>query len=262
VASGPYGAVAAGGRGVAAVGAGGNAAAYGTRFIGTSNLQGQGLAVRNNFGYYNTFQGDWYRRYPGAWYATGLAAGAYWATPTWGYMYGTMGYPADVAPIAYNYGDNVTYQDGNVYYGGEDQGTQAEYADQASQIATTGTQAAAPPEDNWKPLGVFAMAKPGETTSDDIFQLAMNDDGVVRGNYYNARTDHTLPVQGGLDKATQRVAWTVGGKEWPVCESGLYNLTQEQSSMLVHLDKDRTQQYLLVRVPPQEQGDAGSQAGQ
>ena len=43
-----------------------------------------------------------------------------------------------------------------------------------------------------------------------FMQLAVNKDGVIRGNYYNALSDATVPVYGQVDKKTQRAAWTVG----------------------------------------------------
>ena len=48
------------------------------------------------------------------------------------------------------------------------------------------------------------MIQGEETSSNNIFQLAINADGIVRGNYYNAVTDVTTPVLGSLDKDTQR----------------------------------------------------------
>src|SRR5262249_16463926 len=161
------------------------------------------------------------------------------------------------APFMYDYGDVVTYQDGNVYSGDEELASEAEYADQATQIAETGQQAQPAADEKWQPLGVFAMVKGDETTSDNIFQLALNKDGVLRGNYYNALTDSVQPVYGALDKKSQRVAWTVGDKKDTVFEAGLYNLTQEQTTMLVHFGKDRTEQYELFRVEQQKGEKSG-----
>ena len=39
------------------------------------------------------------------------------------------------------------------------------------------------------------------------------------------------------------------------CETGLYNLTQDETTMLVHF-KDRTEQYKLFRVDKQDSTDA------
>ena len=110
------------------------------------------------------------------------------------------------------------------------------------------------PAANWQPLGVFAMVKGDETTSNDIFQIAMDKNGVIRGNYYNAVADSVTPVVGSLDKTSQRVAWTIGDKKFPVYEAGLYNLTQADTTMLVHFDKDRTEQYRLFRIEQPKEG--------
>jgi hypothetical protein len=74
----------------------------------------------------------------------------------------------------------------------------------------------------------------------------------MRGNYYNGLTDTTLPVYGSVDKTTQRAAWIVGEKKETVYETGVGNLSQPETSMLVHLGKDRTQQWTLVRLEPPE----------
>src|SRR5262249_43405429 len=132
--------------------------------------------------------------------------------------------------------------------------------DQATAIADAGAKAEPPNDEKWEPLGVFAMVKGEETTSNDIFQLAINKDGVIRGNYYNATTDTVTPVKGSLDLKTQRAAWTVGDKKDTVFEAGLYNLTKEETTMLVHFGKDNTEQRTLVRIEQPKEGDA--KAGQ
>jgi hypothetical protein len=256
VAVGPYGAVATGGRVVAGRNAGGFAYA-GTRYVAASDLRGQGAYVRRSFGYYNAFTPAWYRRYPGAWVAAGWIAGSVWTAATWASCVSTVGYAESTPQYMYDYGDVVTYQDGNVYSSGEEIATEADYAQQATQIADAGQQARPAADEKWQPLGVFAMVKGDETTSDNIFQLAMNKDGVVRGNYYNALTNTAQPVYGSLDKKSQRVAWTVGDKKDTVFEAGLYNLTLEQTTMLAHFGKDRTEQYKLFRVEEQKEEKAG-----
>ena len=44
-------------------------------------------------------------------------------------------------------------------------------------------------DSKWLPLGVFAVVEGDATSSDDIFQLAVNPQGIVRGNYNNVRTN-------------------------------------------------------------------------
>lgn len=256
----PNGAVAAGGRAVAGRGFYGSGA-YGTRFVASSDLRGQGAYVRNNFGYYNCFSPSWYNRYPGAWFAAGWLTGSVWRAATWGACTSYIGYPADVPPIYYNYGDNVTYDDGNVYYGDQQVATEADYAQQAIDYANTGAQAKPADDEKWQPLGVFALVKGDEQTSNDIFQLALNKDGILRGNYYDAKTDVTKPVFGALDKKSQRVAWTVGDKTTTVFETGLYNLTQDETTILVHHGKENTEQFKLFKVEQNDQPTSGQADG-
>ena len=75
---------------------------------------------------------------------------------------------------------------------------------------------------------------------------------MLRGNYYSVVTDMNLPVYGSVDAKTQRAAWTVGGQKGTVYETGIGNLTEPQTTMLVHFGKDRTQQWTLVRLEQPE----------
>jgi hypothetical protein len=257
---GPNGAIAGGGRYVAGSGRYGSGA-YGTHYVAASNLHGQGAYIRNNFGYYNTFNRGWFGYHPGAWFAAGWAANSLWYAPTWNQCMGYVGYPVATDAVYYNYGDNVTYSDGSVLYDGQPYATEADYAAQATEIASQGAEVQTDDTDEnekWQPMGVFAMAKDGETSSNDVFQLAINKDGIVRGNYYDAVTDKTTPVKGALDKDSQRVAWSVDGSPDTVYETGLYNLTQDESSMLVHYGKDRTDQFNLFRLPDPDSDQNGA----
>jgi hypothetical protein len=56
------------------------------------------------------------------------------------------------------------------------------------------------------------MVRREETAATHLFKLAINNDGVVRGNYYNAVTDSAEPLAGSVDRKTQRAVWTVGGR--------------------------------------------------
>lgn len=126
--------------------------------------------------------------------------------------------------------------------------TADEYAQQAAAIADQGQQAQPTEKDEWVALGVFGMVRGEETEANQIFQLAINKDGVLRGNYYDALSDSTLPVYGAVDKKTQRAAWTVGDRTETVYETGVGNLTEDETTMLVHFGKDRTQQWTLIRL--------------
>ena len=125
--------------------------------------------------------------------------------------------------------------------------TAEEYYEQASDIADQGGQEASDAAE-WQSLGVWAMVQGEQTDSNKILQLAVNKDGVIRGNHYDALTETTLPIQGSIDKKTQRAAWTVGDNDEVVYETAAYNLTQEETEMLIHFNKDSTQQWSLVRL--------------
>jgi hypothetical protein len=51
-----------------------------------------------------------------------------------------------------------------------------------------------------------------------------------------------------VDKKSQRAAWGVVDKDFPVIETGLYNLTQDTAPSLIHFADGQTQQWLLVRL--------------
>jgi hypothetical protein len=164
--------------------------------------------------------------------------------------------------VSYDYGSNVTYENNNVYVNGNNAGTSQQYYDSAENLASSGSTADASPDDNWLPLGVFAFAKPGQTTSNVSIQLAVNKQGIIRGNYTDNQTDKTQVIQGAVDKQTQRVAFTIGDNSTEVLEAGLYNLTKDEAPVLVHDGADRTEQMLLVRLKkPAVSGNDGAGSG-
>jgi len=209
------------------------------------------VAVRSNYNSWGNYGRGWYAQYPGAWFAAGWAAGAVWQTCAWGTAATYCGY-SDVPPAYYDYGNNVTYEENNVYVNGENAGTTEEYYNQAAQLAATGAQAEAPADGDWMPLGVFALTPPGATSSDITVQLAINKDGILRGNYTDNAKNQNQVIQGSLDKTTQKVAFTIGDDKVNVVETGLYNLTKDEAPCLVHYGTERTEQWLLVRLQKPE----------
>jgi hypothetical protein len=259
VAAGPGGAVAGAHRGGVAAGphglarytAYGAAAGHRTEFIAAGSLHARGAYVRQGFAHYRCFTKGWYTDHPAAWRAVAWTAATFWAGATWATVSSTCGYPAE--PIAYDYGSSVVYEDGQVYSDGEPVGTAEEYTEQAAQIAARGEAVKASEKEEWISLGVFGIVQTDEQNANDVFQLAVNKDGVLRGNYYSAVLDISLPVYGSVEAKTQRAAWTVGGQKGTVYETGIGNLTGPQTAVLVHFGKERTQQWTLVRLEPPEE---------
>ena len=204
-------------------------------------------AVRHDFHHWNMYDRGWFRRYPGAWYVPIWAPGAVWMAASWSELGAWMDYyPTE--PIYYDYGDNVNYQDGNVYVNGQDVGTEQQYYQQACDLATTGTETQAPADGQWLPLGVFALTQANRSNSSLTVQIAVNKEGIIRGNYTDTLTNTTQQIHGSVDKKTQQVAFTVGDNTTTVLETGLYNLTKDEAPCVIHIGADQTEQWLLVRL--------------
>lgn len=241
-----------------------------------------GGGIRNNWGFRhwhnNWFNGVWWnnggiRRWPGwfyGWRWNNNGWRYWWSVPVWGSVVNWMNYGAAAAwgnPIFYDYstGGNVVYQDDNVYVGGQQVATASEFAQSAAALATV-----APPateEDaqaaEWMPLGTFAVStNQKETDPTRLLQLAVDRQGIISGTMLNTVTNESQPVQGAVDKDTQRVAFRIGDNQDVVAETGLYNLTQSDVPLLVHYGADRTENYLLVRLDaPPEDGDEAADGG-
>jgi hypothetical protein len=248
--SGGFGGVAAVGRGGVAVGARGVGVRHGTFYAGSATLAARGVAIRG--APVTAFTRGWYTAHAGAWWPGRWAARSYWLAPAWGVLAPYCGVVVEGPPAAYDYGSTVVINDDRVYINGEAGPTADEYAQQAAAFADVGRAAKPGEGDEWQALGVFGLIQPDDQVAQQIFQLAINKEGVVRGNYYNALTDQTTLVYGALDKKSQRVAWSVGDRKDIVFEAGLYNLTEQQSTAVVHYGTERTVQMVLVRLeePP------------
>jgi len=166
----------------------------------------------------------------------------------------------------YWYGTDLTYVGNDVCLNGQPIASADEYFQSAADLVQTGAAAQVPsqpqPTSNsgkdsanaeWLPLGVFEAVPAGEKSSKMLMQLAVNKQGIIRGNYFNTGDDNTQLIQGAVDKQTARVAWVVADKKDVVFDTGLYNLTQDESPILVHFGKDKNEQWTLIRL---KQNDA------
>jgi hypothetical protein len=239
-----------------------------------NNIHNQRNVIQNNFqnNYRNNnyFGGGWWNRYPGGgwpnWHYHNYA-GNWWRPATWGALTGFVASAAWSPPVYYDYG--ASYGGGStVEYGGaspvyidqdvvyvNDQpiASAPVYAEQAIELANVEPP---PPEAKieWMPLGTFAMM----ATKDDenpsvLLQLALSKDGLISGTWYNRETDKTSAVEGKVDPETQRVALRKPDEPDIVLECGVYNLTQDASSCLIHYGTLNTQTRWLARLEAPEQ---------
>ncbi len=215
-------------------------------------LAARGVAVRGGFYHYGAFNNTWWAGHGGAWRPWGWTAATAWGWASWPVLGTWWGWNAQ--PIYYDYGTTIVYNGDQVYVDGQPTVTAAAYYQQATDLALSAP--AAPPvpkkEDEWQPLGVFALVQGDQSDPNAVFQLAVNKAGIIGGNYFNVLTDTTLPVHGAVDKTTQRASWIVGDQKTTVYDTGIVNLTKDESPVLIHFGADRTQQWLLVRVKEQD----------
>jgi hypothetical protein len=86
-------------------------------------------------------------------------------------------------------------------------------------------------------------------TTEQYAQQAQDIASSARKSRRRKATGETQSVEGMADKKSQRAAWGVAGKERPIMETGIYNLTQDTAPALVHVAVGQTQQWLIVRIP-------------
>lgn len=234
-----------------------------------NNRHDVGNRVRGNAGnrYANVYRNGSYRRgivggypYYGRWAGRGLYYG--WRRPTRVAFVGFLGAAwATTTPVYYAYGSggNVYYEDNTVYVNGEASGTPVEYAQEAIDIAAAAPlpseQTVETSDEDWLPLGVFAFTQEDVDDSQAMIELAVNKDAVIAGTYYNEATNVSRPLKGSIDQESQRAVFGFadGKDENIVVETGMYSLTEEEATGLLHLGTEDSNPVLLVRLEAPEE---------
>jgi hypothetical protein len=166
----------------------------------------------------------------------------------WGTAAALLGWCGYGAESYYDYGENIYYQDGAVYSDGQQIAAADQFDNAAEQIATSIPQVQNP---DWMTLGVFAITQDGQKsgpTPTMFVQLNVSKEGIISGTFQNTATDTVQPIEGMVDKQSQRAAWLISGKTRPLMETGIFNLTKDTAPALVHFADGQTQQWLLVRL--------------
>lgn len=192
--------------------------------------------------------------------------GYWWGNPGWvgvNRWYNNYGWNS---PYYYDYGvgGNVVYRDNYVYVDGTQVGTAEEYAQSAAALAAVDpAEVPAQATEDWLGLGTFAVVESADPSDRDkiepsrFVQLAVDKKGFVTGTFFNKKTDETYSLSGRVDKETQRMAFSVDDNKDIVFETGVYNLTQDQTPVLVHLGANKTETFVFVRLnkPEDQEGD-------
>ena len=236
------------------------AAPYAAARLSPTYDHAQALAAQGWFNDHPAFTPGWVAHHAWAWSPNDQADNDYWASQYWNAVdwaaaSGWLDEP-NAPPQNYDYGNTVVYQDNNVLVNSKPVGNPAQYYNQAESLAVADARQDAASEPaytngkkiQWLPLGVFGLMKSDKDKPEMIFQLALDKQGVIRGNYFSEVENKTQPVYGSVDKKTQRAAWHVGDNKKVIVETGLYNLTKDETTALVHLDPDHEDRYVLVRL--------------
>jgi hypothetical protein len=168
---------------------------------------------------------------------------------------------------SYGPGRNIYYQNEYVYYDGRQTMPAEDYYqyvyDLAHNIPRIDENQAESME--WKPLGVFAISRENESLSDRSLQLAVNQNGVISGTYYNRGRDNARPIAGRVDEQSQRAAWTFADSQDDhiIFETSLFNLTRPSTTMMVHFGPraDEAEVWRLTRLEQPEAATSASNAG-
>lgn len=97
------------------------------------------------------------------------------------------------------------------------------------------------------PLGVFALAPQNEKDANALVQLAVNQQGELRGNYYDVLTGQDQTVSGTVDKQSQRATFKVSPRGNVSFETTLQNLTQAGGWITLRFANGQSRQWTLAR---------------
>ena len=118
----------------------------------------------------------------------------------------------------------------------------------------------------WLPLGVFVVSRDGVVDNNVLVQLAVTKEGAIGGTVLNQATGVTFDISGTVDKQTQRAAWTYVDEhdKQIAMETSIFNLTQPESTALLHNGPEDMKVVQLVRLeePNVEAGAAANGAAQ
>jgi hypothetical protein len=183
----------------------------------------------------------------------------WWKPLAWSGVGAFFGAAIASDPVDYDPGTTVVYEGDNYYVDGEPQGTATEARQEAIVLATPEVAEVPVPEpaaegqqEEWMPLGVWALTQQEQGDATMFMQLSVNRDGLIGGAYKNVMTGDEQPIVGQLDKKTQKLAWHVGDVTQTVYETGLSGFQGDVASVFVHFGEAQTQTWLLVRLPSPE----------
>jgi len=192
----------------------------------------------------NQFWGD--HNYNPAYNAVGQN---WWGYSTWNSLNGWLGWDGGVLPVYY---DDGNYYDSSQMLGTGDEQPMGAPVSSApvSNMSVQSMPVVPSTGSDWLPLGVFALTSNESNAAQAVmfFQLTVNKVGTISGAYYNQATDQVYPIEGIIDKSTQKAIWKISqGNNSPIFETEAYNLTLSTTSVGVNFNNN-VQNWMMVRM--------------
>lgn len=181
---------------------------------------------------------NWWR--PVAWTTLATWGAWNWSTPYY-YDDGGYAYPLSSAESTYPYPYSTT--------------TTPSQPIQAQAQSIQSAQITEPTDGDWLPLGIFAVASdPNAAAQTNLFiQLAINRSGEIAGVLYNSVTDAAQDLTGMVDAKNQKAYWSMANRpDSPIASTGIYNLTEDQTTINVHFADGLDQTWILVRIQQEQ----------
>ncbi len=106
-------------------------------------------------------------------------------------------------------------------------------------------------EADWMPLGVFAVTPDGMNQPTMLVQLAITKAGILGGTATDQQAGVSFNIQGTVDKNSQRAVWSYvdANNQRIVMETSINNLTQNESTGLIHYNANDQKVVEFVRLP-------------
>ncbi|MES2920376.1 MAG: hypothetical protein V4819_02450 [Verrucomicrobiota bacterium] len=201
------------------------------------------------------FTRDWWAAHPNVLdvtnrYYTSKPDFAWWQGSPWEELIRVLGMRNAIKPFKYVNDRNITFQNDVIYVNGQAVSSYEDFVTSARALANTHAAGVAD-RPGWFPLGTFAVSSSmKQKTSNQAIQLAMDSVGNIAGAYVNWPKGDILPIRGRVDTNSQRVAFSIGGSDKIVVETGLANLTEVNTRVWVHLPNLHSQTWLITRIKP------------
>ncbi len=199
------------------------------------------------------FSKDWWEKHQDilpadAQYYKTKAAYAWWGGVPWSDIVTALGMQDLTAPFKYSSDRNLVFKNDMVYVNRRPVSSYDDYVQSARELAQPIPQQAGKSQ-GWYPLGTFAISSDPKTkVATHAIQLAMDNLGNIAGVCVNWPEGQALPVRGSVDPISKRAAFSIGGVNTALVDTGIANLTEPYTRVWAHLSNSHSQTWLLTRL--------------